>query len=178
MSAIQRYTGPAVFFHWAIVLLLGVAIPLGVWMTGLDDGERKMAAYDWHKWLGLTVWLLAIARVLWRQTHPPPAALASIPAWQHRIAELVHWTLYGLLLVMPVVGWMATNALGFDIVLYNLVTLPALMGTSKPLGFALLAAHGWMGWAMILLVGMHAGAALQHHFLARDDTLRRMLPGG
>jgi cytochrome b561 len=147
-------------------------------MTDLEFSPRKLMLYGWHEWIGLTVWALAVARILWRRRHPPPAALASIPPWQHRIAELVHWTLYGLLLALPLIGWAGNSALGFQVVLYGVLPLPPLAPEHKALGFTLLALHGWLGWGMLLLVGMHAGAALQHHFLARDATLRRMLPRG
>jgi cytochrome b561 len=92
-------------------------------------------------------------------------------------AHAVHRALYVLLFAMPISGYLMSNALGFPVVLYGFIPLPDPVGPNRALGFQLLALHFWMGMALLALFGMHLGAALFHHFVLRDRTLSRMLPG-
>ena len=99
----QRYTGPAIGAHWIIALLIIVAWPLGVYMHDLPLSPNKLKLFSYHKWIGITVLLLFVPRILWRITHRPPAAL-PMPAWQHKIAEGTHHLLYLLMFLVPLSG--------------------------------------------------------------------------
>ena len=103
-----RYTGPAIAAHWVIAALILVAFPLGVYMHELPLSPTKLKLYSYHKWIGITVLLLFVPRILWRITHRPPAPL-PMPAWQHRIAEGTHHLLYLLMFLVPLSGWLMSS---------------------------------------------------------------------
>ncbi len=171
----RGYTPPARAAHWATAALLVVSIPLGLVMTRIE-GDLKFTLYHWHEWIGFTVWWLTIFRVSWRIGHPPPPHVPPLPALQLLAAETVHRLLYLALLVMPIVGWAGNSAFGFPLEPFGLFRLPNLVAEDKALGRLLLDIHGWAGWTVIVLLAGHVGAALLHHLILRDPTLRRMLP--
>jgi cytochrome b561 len=135
-----------------------------------------LQVYSWHKWIGVTVFLIAILRLGWRMASPPPPFPASMPRWQTFAARLSHATLYGLLLVMPVSGWLMSSALGLKTVYLGVVALPDLLAPSRELGQALIHLHQFLALALATLIGVHVAAAAYHHFVLRDGIARRMLP--
>lgn len=170
-----RYTGPAIAAHWVIAALILVAFPLGVYMHELPLSPTKLKLYSYHKWIGITVLLLFVPRILWRITHRPPAPL-PMPAWQHRIAEGTHHLLYLLMFLVPLSGWLMSSAKGFQTVYFGVLPLPDLLAKDAALGDALQQLHFGLNLLFAVLVIGHAGAALKHHFIDRDDILARMLP--
>ena len=173
-----RYAPFAQALHWATVALLAVSIPVAMvlhWAPP-DDEPLKFRLYTLHESIGLTVWLMTLARAAWRATHPPPPPLPSWTPLVRRASKAVHGGLYAILLAMPLVGWAANSALGFPPDFWWLVPLPPIAPPSKALGFGLLGAHRALGYALILLLIAHVGGALRHQFVLRDGTLRRMLP--
>ena len=171
----QRYTGPAISAHWIIALLIILAWPLGVYMHDLPLSPDKLKLYSYHKWIGITVLLLFVPRILWRITHRPPAAL-PMPAWQHRIAEGTHHLLYLLMFLVPLSGWLMSSAKGFQTVYFGVLPLPDLLAKDKALGNLLETVHVALNFTLIAVLLGHVGAALKHHFIDRDDVLTRMLP--
>ena len=171
----QRYTGPAISAHWIIALLIIVAWPLGAYMHDLPLSPDKLKLYSYHKWIGITVLLLFVPRILWRITHRPPAAL-PMPAWQHKIAEGTHHLLYLLMFLVPLSGWLMSSAKGFQTVYFGVLPLPDLLAKNPELGDLLKEVHEVLNWALFILVGLHIAGALKHHVIDRDSTLRRMLP--
>ena len=175
--ASQRYTGPAIAAHWLIAALILVAFPLGVYMHDLPLSPQKLKLYSYHKWIGMTVLLLFVPRILWRITHRPPAPL-PMPAWQHRIAEGTHHLLYLLMFLVPLSGWLMSSAKGFQVVYFGVLPLPDLVAKNEALGDLLLGVHKALNFGLLLLVGLHVAGALKHMIIDRDGTLRRMLPFG
>lgn len=171
----RGYTGPARGAHWITAALLAVSIPLGLVMTRIE-GDLKFPLYHWHEWIGFLVWWLTLFRVAWRIGHPPPPHRPPLPRLQAIAAESVHGLLYLTLLVMPIAGWIGNSAFGFPLEPFGLFQLPDLVAKDEALGRRVLDLHGWAGWAVIVLLAMHVGAALHHHFVVGDATLRRMLP--
>lgn len=171
----RGYTGPARAAHWITAALLAVSIPLGLVMTRVE-GDLKFTLYHWHEWLGFAVWWLAVFRVAWRIGHPPPPHVPPLPRPQKIAAEAVHGLLYLALLAMPIIGWIGNSAFGFPLEPFGLFRLPDLVAKDEALGRRLLDLHGWAGWTVVVLLAMHVGAALHHHVIVRDQTLRRMLP--
>ncbi|MGE0714219.1 MAG: cytochrome b [Alphaproteobacteria bacterium] len=172
---VEGYTAPARVAHWTTAVLLAISIPLGLIMTEIE-GDLKFTLYHWHEWLGFLVWWIAIFRVCWRIGHPPPPHVPPLPALQRAAAESVHGLLYVALLAMPILGWIGNSAYGFPLEPFGLFRLPDLVAKNDALGRVILDIHGWAGWAVIVLLGMHVGAALHHHVIVGDSTLRRMLP--
>jgi len=110
-----HYTRTAVGLHWMIAALVLTALFMGWTMTEMAVSPQRLKVYNWHKWVGVTVLLLAVARLLWRLTHRPPP-LVAMPAWQRLFARLGHGLLYLLLLVMPLTGWVYSNYSGYPVV--------------------------------------------------------------
>ncbi len=175
MAAVpSSYTRTAVSLHWLIAALVVSAFALGWVMTELAISPLKVKMYNWHKWVGITVLGLAAIRTLWRLTHTPPPLL-PMPAWQQISARILHTLLYVVMFALPFSGWAYSNATGYPIVYLGLWRLPDLVARNKPLAAQLLDVHEILGWLLFAIVMTHVAAALKHHLVDRDDTLRRML---
>jgi cytochrome b561 len=172
-----RYTGTARVLHWLAALLIFTGFGLGLFMTGLEFSPDKFRYYAWHKWLGITVFLLAAVRLAWRATHPAPALPEAMPAWQMRAARAAHLLLYALMLAIPVSGWIYSSATGVSVAYLGLVDLPNLVPKDRELARRLLFLHQSLNSLLAAVVTVHVAAALKHHFVDRDDILARMLPG-
>jgi len=145
-------------------------------MHEMDLSPFKLKLYAWHKWIGITVFGLALLRVLWRITHPVPPPPAGMPAWQRQLAAAVHGLLYLLLILIPLSGWLMSSAKGFQTVYLGIWPIPDLLGKHEALGEILEEVHEALNNGLMWLLLAHVGAALKHHYLDRDDVLRRMLP--
>ncbi len=176
MTSPARYSGMAISLHWLIAFLILAAFPLGLYMSDLALSPLKLKLISYHKWLGVTVFLLAAARLAWRATHTPPPLPASMSAWQRYAAHGLHHLLYVLLFAIPLSGWLMSSAKGFQTVYFGVLPLPDLIGKDKALGDLLKEVHGLLNYGMLGLVIAHAGAALKHQFIDRDGILARMLP--
>jgi cytochrome b561 len=164
-------------FHWIIVLLiLGLAI-VGLTMGELPKTPKYFWVYTAHKSTGLLVLTLVIARLGWRLYAGKPEPVPGTPTWQERIATVTHWLLYGLILLMPVSGWLYDSASGLrPFRWYGLFDVPKLSPPDEALRNLAHEVHEWGFWVLLALVVAHAGAAFYHHFFQRDATLTRMLP--
>lgn len=170
-----RYTGTAIALHWLIAIGILGAFALGVYMADLRLSPTKLKLFSWHKWAGVTIFLLAVLRLGWRAGHRPPE-LPPMPLWQLRVASLTHGALYVLMFAIPLAGWLMSSAKGFTTVYFGVLPLPDLLAKDVELGKQLAEVHETLAWLMLALVGAHAGAALKHHLLDKDDVLQRMLP--
>ncbi|NEU14285.1 cytochrome b [Methylobacterium sp. BTF04] len=180
----HRYTVVAIVLHWASALGVLALIGMGLAMTQLDLAPlRRFQFYQWHKSVGITVLLLTLLRLAWRLLHPAPPLPDAMPPAERRAAGAAHGLLYLLLLGMPLTGWALVSASPFNIptVLYGLVPWPHMPVVSDLADKAgaeaiLKAVHDYGAFALIALLALHVGAALRHHLILRDATLRRMLP--
>jgi cytochrome b561 len=170
----DRYTRTALSLHWLIAALIACALTLGAIMTDLPVSPERLRLFNYHKWIGITVLGLVFLRAAWRLSHRPPALL-PMPPWQARIANWTHILLYVLMFAVPLVGWMMSSAKGYPVVYLKLWRLPDLVHKNKALGEFLETLHAVLAWSLAGLVGLHLAGALKHHFIDRDDTLRRML---
>jgi cytochrome b561 len=123
----------------------------------------------------VTIFLLVLLRLSWRLAHRPPPPV-SMPAWQQTAASLVHFLLYVLMIVVPLSGWLMSSAKGVQTVWFGVLPLPDLLAKNKELGDLLATVHKTLNFTMAGLVLIHAGAALKHHLVDRDEVLVRMLP--
>ena len=173
----SRYSSLSITLHWAMLLIL-IAVYACMelreyYPKGSDFREGlKM----WHFMFGLTVLLLVLIRVVARVTGGTPPITPDPPAWQTLIARLTHLALYAFMIAMPIAGWVILSASGKAIPFYGL-ELPALVGLNKALAEQVKELHETVATIGYFLVGLHAVAALFHHYIVKDDTLRRMIPG-
>ena len=174
MSA--HYTATAKALHWCIAVLIFGMLGLGFYMTGLDLSPTKLQLYSWHKWAGVTVFMLVVVRLAWRVTHRPPALPAHMPALERFAAHAGHHLLYVLMIAIPLSGWLMSSAKGFQTVWFGVLPLPDLLAKDKALGNLLETVHFVLNYTLIAVLLGHVGAALKHHFIDRDDVLIRMLP--
>jgi cytochrome b561 len=110
-SRIVRYGAAAIALHWLTALLLVASFTLGFSMVGLPLGRQKLQWYAWHKWIGITIWFLTCARLVWRWRNPAPS-LEFVPPRQQRAAAATHALMYALLVVIPLSGWLYSSAAG------------------------------------------------------------------
>ena len=171
----ERYGKTAITLHWLTALLIVCGFTLGLSMVDLPLSRQKLQWYAWHKWIGITVFLLTCARLAWRLGHPAPPPPA-MPAWQVRAASITQGALYVLLLVIPVSGWLYSSSTGVQVVYLGLVPLPDLLPRDRQTAAILLVVHQTLNFTMFGLVCLHTAAALKHHYIDRDTVLARMLP--
>ena len=172
----QRYTGVAIGLHWLIGLMILGSFGVGLYMVDLSLSPTKLRLYSWHKWAGVTIFTLVLIRCLWRITHAAPALPPEMPRWQRLAAEASHYLLYALMIAIPLSGWLMSSAKGFQTVYFGVLPIPDLLVKNEALGETLALVHKTLNFSMIALVIVHAAAALKHHFIDKDDILRRMLP--
>jgi cytochrome b561 len=170
------YAAPAIVLHWLVFALICGGFALGLTMTDLPFSPLKLKYYSWHKWTGVSIFLLAVARAAWRLGHPAPLLPATMPVWQRRAAAVSHALLYALILVIPLSGWLYSSAAGVTTVYFGVLPLPDLLGRDKALAETLKSVHVTLNYTLLVLVVVHAAAALKHHFGDHDDVLVRMLP--
>jgi cytochrome b561 len=171
------YTATAKFLHWLIVALLVVQFIVAWTMPHIGRNTPVTTLISLHFSFGVIILVVAIIRLAWRVTHAEPAPLDGVPPWQVQSARIIHWLLYALLLVLPILGWINASWRGMPIVLFGL-EFPKLVGTRAP-------GWGWTGdvhtllayYVMLTLIGLHIASGLYHYFIRRDRVLQRMLPG-
>jgi cytochrome b561 len=174
MSA--QYTRTAKSLHWLMALMIIGMIPLGMYMHELPVSPEKLQLYSWHKWVGVTVFVLLLVRVSWRITHQPPSLPWQMSKIQRMASHAGHIALYLLMLLIPLSGWLMSSAKGYQTVWFGVLPIPDLLGKDKELGDTLAEVHESLSWAMVMLLIVHVVASLKHHFMDRDDVLTRMLP--
>jgi len=172
----NHYTATAKSLHWVMAVLIIGLLALGFYMEDLPLSPDKLKLYSWHKWAGVTAFLLVLVRLAWRAGHRPPPLPASMPKLLQLAAHGGHLALYGLMLAMPLSGWLMSSAKGFQTVWFGLLPIPDLLAKDKALGNLLQNVHATLAVLFVLILVGHVAAALKHHFIDRDDILTRMLP--
>lgn len=170
------YTRVAIALHWIIAALIFGTFMLAHYMSDLQLSPTKLRLYSYHKWIGITIFLLVAVRLGWRLSHRPPSPPAAMPAWQRRAAAASHFLLYLLTLVIPISGWLMSSASGFQVVYFGLIPIPDLIAKDKALAEQLKQVHESLNLLMLAVVVLHVAAALKHHLVDRNDVLARMLP--
>ncbi len=171
-----RYTRTAIALHWVVALLVLANLAFGLYLVGLPLSPQKLRYFSWHKWVGVTVFVLATARILWRLRHAPPLLSDSMPAWERRLANASHTLLYVLIFAAPLSGWLFSSAAGFQTVYLGVLPIPDLLAKNRELAEFLKIAHHWINYTMAAVVALHVAAALKHRFVGRDEVFARMLP--
>jgi len=176
-AAFARYDAVAIAFHWLMFVLVAVAYA-AIELRGFTDKgtTARMVAMEVHKWSGALVLALTVPRLLWRAVRGAPAS-EPYP-WLARLAgAAMHVLLYLFLLAQPILGILMMNAGGRELMVPGLgIGLPPLIAPDAALKDVLGEIHETLGNAFYLVIGLHAMAALFHHYMLSDNTLRRMLP--
>jgi cytochrome b561 len=172
----QHYTRSAILLHWLTAALIVVSVCIGLYMVELKLSPLKLKLYSWHKWVGVTIFLIAAARLIWRARHPAPALPPNTPQWQRAAAAISHWALYVLLICIPISGWLMSSAFGVTVKYFGVIPLPDLVEKNKELAESLKLLHEALVYTMLTLVATHVAAAIKHHVVDRDNVLHRMLP--
>lgn len=171
-----RWGSVAQLLHWLIVVLIIAQVILANLAEDLPIGVRKLAMYARHKSVGITILGLAVLRLLWRWANPTPDLPSTLRPYERALATLTHVGLYVLLFAMPLTGWMMTSARGFPVSWFGFLQLPDFVPKNDALYNAMKETHDTLALALYAIVFLHVAAALKHHFILRDDVLRRMLP--
>lgn len=183
-TAERRYSPVGQVFHWVMAALVTFQLGWGWHMGRLPAGGDKLRAYQLHAEIGLLMLALALLRLLWRIVVPGPINDADRLGWQTRAAQLTHILFYLCFFGLPLSGWAMWSALGSGLKLEmaGLIPWPQMPFETVPV-----AAQWWvLGWAeqthgllvllLVVMIPLHVGAALKHHFWDRHDVLRGMLP--
>lgn len=169
------YTRVAIALHWIIAGVILATFLLGLYMHDLPISPVKLRLYSYHKWIGVSIFMLVLIRISWRLTHRPPP-LPQLSAWQRIAAHASHILLYLLTLAIPLAGWLFSSASGIQTVYLGLLPLPDLIARNRESAELFKAAHWYLNLGMLAVVVLHIGAALKHHYVDRNDVLARMLP--
>lgn len=147
-------------------------------MVELPVSTLKQDLYAWHKWVGLSVLMIVIARLIWRMLSRAPEAKpnSAVPAFIHLLSKLGHLALYALLIGLPLIGWLRSSTAGFQIVLFEIIPVPDLLSKNIPLSELLEQMHAIGAWALAALLAGHIGAVLIHHKVWQDPVLEKMRP--
>jgi cytochrome b561 len=172
----HRYNSIAMTLHWLMAILLVCLFTVGIYMHELPLSPWKLQVYSWHKWAGVTAFILVLVRLAWRFTHRPP----PLPIHMSRSAEFAahagHALLYMLMIAVPLTGWLMSSAKGIQTVYFGIIPIPDLLAKNKELGHLLRNVHEILNLILAAVVIGHIGAALKHHLIDKDDVLARMLP--
>jgi cytochrome b561 len=173
------YRAPAKAFHWITLAFILVMVPVGVIMS--DRGERNIwdaltnTMYSSHKLAGFILLWIIVARLGYRLVVGAPPDEPTLAPIQKIVSHATHWALYGLLIAIPVTGWLGVSMFpALDI--FGLFSLPSIAATDADMAKRVLNLHGWLVQAFLVLGALHVGAALFHHFVRKDNVLRRMMP--
>ncbi len=176
MAIASGYTSTAKLLHWLIVVLLVAQFIFAWTMPHIGRNTPVTTLISLHFTFGIIVLGVALLRLAWRATHAEPTPLDGLPPWQMQTARIVHWLLYILLFVVPILGWINASWRGMPVVMFGL-ELPQLVGTRAPGWRWTGDVHAFISnYVMLTLVGLHVLAGLYHYFIRRDDVLQRMLP--
>ncbi len=171
----ESYGSVSKFFHWLIALLVVIMLCAGVSFSYLPKGNLFNTIMFIHKSTGVTILGLIILRLLWRWINPLPRLPMEMPFWQIAAARCVHFLFYLLLIAMPITGIVLTLAAGYQVPFWGIAHIHlAIIIKYKPLAELMDAWHEYLAWTIAAFLVIHTLAALTHHYVKKDNVLRRM----
>lgn len=171
----SQYDPVAKSLHWLMAILI-----IGLWCVGLTaeempKGDLRSQIIGLHKAFGVLALALVVVRLAWRATHTAPELPQSMPPLEQLGAKLGHLALYALMIALPVDGILMSQAAGRPVNVFGW-TLPTILEKNDTLKGVFGEGHELLAWALALVLAVHVLAALRHHWLLKDDVMRRMLP--
>lgn len=173
----SQYGAVAKTFHWGLLLLLTFSIIAGNILASMPKGTEKLEMAGMHKSFGAILLTLILLRLVWRLINETPRLPDDTTAIQATLAKGMHWPLYGLMFAQPLSGMLMSQAAGFPVSFFGLFEFPVFLAKNPELAKLFLGMHGTVWILLILAVIGHAGAALHHHFIKKDNVLKQMSPG-
>ena len=173
----SSYGWPAQLLHWSVAALIVTQFVLAKLAERAADNEAKLtqlALLANHKSVGITIFALALVRICWRFITPAPTLPSEMAGWQTQASKLSHVLLYVFLFALPITGWLMSSASAYTVSWFGLFELPDLVEPSKALKKTLLSSHELLSKALFVVALIHIAAALKHHFIDKDDILKRM----
>ena len=177
-SVITGYSPLSKWFHWIIAMVVIAMLSFSFFLDDMPN-QYQPSAYMIHKSLGLTVLFLVFLRLIWIQYTGKPPLPTTVPAWQKFAARMVQYTLYFFLIAMPLSGWLMSVFADKIPIYFGLFPVP-FPGAhpDKILSKLMDQSHKTIAWILIVLIVLHVLGAVKHHYIDKDNVLRRMLPGG
>lgn len=175
----ERYSRGAIVLHWLIAVLIIMNF-VGAFAAEDMPEAQEAVVMGYHKANGILILLLTLLRIVWRVLYRPPPMVETLKAWEAALARVTHWLFYLLMLGVPLAGWGMHSAArgGQPVSVFGIFDMPALpVPHDKPTAGLFYELHEVLAFAMLGLLVLHVLAALKHHFLDKDATLRRMVPG-
>lgn len=176
-NSAQAWGGVAKTLHWSMLALFLVQIPLGWAAVTWRLSPTKLDLFVWHKSTGVLLLVLATIRIVWRLANRPPQPAGELPAWEHWAGAASHAVLYVLIVAIPLSGWVINSAANIPLNVFWWFPLPDITAPDKALAETAARVHFGLIIALSLVLCLHVGAALRHHFIRRNNILLRMLPG-
>lgn len=194
-NTVQRYTKTAIILHWLVGLLIIGMLAMGLWMSELPKDAPKSAVFDLfdmgiytvtlsepvtvrtfyfnlHKSFGMTLLVLILFRLFWRLGHAAPALPAAMKAWEKKLSHAVHHSLYLLMLVMPLSGFIMSVYSKYGILWFG---MPLVKGLDNPeLRDLFKEVHEITAWLLIIVIVLHVAAAIKHKVIDKDEVMKRM----
>ena len=172
----EGYGSVAMALHWAVVVLVISAWLIGQFGDALPRGSQREMGEFAHIFLGLSILALVAARMAWRLNDPPPPEEPALGRWSELAARAMHYLLYALLVAAPLIGIVVQFARGHALPVFGLFEIASPWAADRNFAHSVKEVHEALANALLILVGLHAAAALAHHYVLRDRTLIRMLP--
>lgn len=164
--------------HWLISLLIICMLIFGFILSDMSDkNPMKSELIGLHKSVGMTVLLLMILRLAWRFINPQPALPITVPDWEKFSARSVQVLFYLVLFIMPISGWVMSSLGGHPVMFWGWFNTALPFTKNTQLAEEFFTVHGVIAWVIIGLLVLHVGAAFKHHFIEKNNVLRKMLPG-
>lgn len=170
----DRFGFISILLHWIMAILIIALLIIGLYMVRIPISPLKLKLFRWHKEFGMLVLMLVVVRLIWRFSNVIPA-LWSLPIWERIAARSVHWMFYFFMFLLPISGWLLSSAAGISVSFFGWFVFPDFISASEPMRLGLTSIHEWLAYILIAVLCLHIAASLKHHFINKDDVLRRML---
>ena len=177
MKIVNGYSAGSKVFHWLIAFIVILMLSVSFFLDDLPK-QYQANAFMIHKSMGLTVLFLMIVRFFWIQLHGKPSLPTTVSRWQKIVSRLVQYSLYLSLITMAMCGWIMSVAAERVPSYFGLFRLTLPIKPNKALAQLMDQSHKTIAWVLIILISLHVAGAIKHHFIDKDNVLKRMLPGG
>lgn len=173
-NTVTDYGVIAKAFHWSMALMMMGLLLAGVYMVGLENSPFKFQIYGLHKSFGIIILIMVIGRIVWKHMNAKPKAMETHKKWEKILAKLAHVFLYFGMIGMPLTGWLMSSAGGYPVKVFGF-PIPDLIEKNPDFGKLMNQSHMIFGYMLIAAILLHVAGALKHHFVDKDNTLKRMM---
>ena len=169
----EQYATPARLLHWVLAILFIGMVALGWYMMDIEHSPGSDWYFNLHKSTGLLVFGLVILRAVWRLTHQPAPLPRTIPSWQIIASIISHWTLYGLMFALPLIGAIGAAFSKSGLIFFG-SPLPRFVTPDHDVAEVFFSIHSFAAWILVILVCVHILGVLKHLLIDKDGVFQRM----